>query len=128
LTTIAMPLINLVTNVKLNEDETRLFIVEFTKFCSETIGKLESNFVIDFNYNPYLAKGGTFEPALRLHVISSSNTTPENARKWTDAFFKYFETRLGVPTDRGHLSFTDPGAQFIGVDGMTMEARRAARQ
>jgi len=117
-----MPLVNLVTNVKLDEDKIQSFIVEFTKFCSETTGKPENKFMIDFNYNPYLAKGGTFEPAIRMHVIFTLNKTPENVQKWTDAFFKYFEARLGIPTNRGHFSFTDPGDQYIGVNGMTMAA------
>ncbi|KAN0075402.1 Tautomerase/MIF superfamily [Tylopilus felleus] len=113
-----MPLITLVTNVKLgSEDETRAFVLEFTKFCSETIEKPEDRFSIDFNYNPYLAMKGSFEPAVRMHVMSLYNTTPENAQKWAEAFFNFFESRLGVPKDRGHFAFTDPGDKFIGVRG-----------
>ncbi|KAF8558512.1 hypothetical protein OG21DRAFT_1161101 [Imleria badia] len=110
-----MPLITLVTNVKLSEDETRSFVLRFSKFCSETIEKPEDRFSIDFNYNR------------RSIQQMSRNTTPENAQKWAEAFFKFFEARLGVPPDRGHFVFTDPGDQFIGVGGSTVAALQARR-
>ena len=81
---------------ELDEEETRSFIVEFSKvfvpscacrggaltpafahgkFSSVTIGKPEDQFCIDFNYNPYLAIRGTLEPAVRMHVVRPVSTS-----------------------------------------------------
>ncbi|KIJ63297.1 hypothetical protein HYDPIDRAFT_41142 [Hydnomerulius pinastri MD-312] len=119
-----MPLITLITNL----DQPRLFISKFSKFCSQTIGKPEAEFSVDFNYNPDLTFGGTFDPAIRLHVISLWNTTPENAQQWAEAFFRFFQDELGVPSNRGHMAFTDPGDQFIGYGGTTVSVLRAEKK
>ncbi|EGN96263.1 hypothetical protein SERLA73DRAFT_141568 [Serpula lacrymans var. lacrymans S7.3] len=122
-----MPLITLSTNVQLGVVETKSFVLDFSKFCSETIGKPEAEFSVDFTYNPYLTFGGTFEPAIRLNVISLWNTNPSNAEKWSRAFFKFFEAKLGVPINRGHMAFTDPGDAYIGYNGTTVAALVTAK-
>ncbi|OJA19378.1 hypothetical protein AZE42_13775, partial [Rhizopogon vesiculosus] len=46
---------------------------------------------------------------------------------WTKAFTEFFQEKLGVPSDREHFAFSDPGAEFIGTKGTTVaESLRAA--
>ncbi|KAH7928204.1 Tautomerase/MIF [Leucogyrophana mollusca] len=121
-----MPLLTLITNVKLDDAKIKPFVSEFSKKASEIIGKPEVEFSIDFHYNPNLAFSGTFEPAVRLHVISLWNTNPENAKKWSKEFSEFFLESLGVSSDRGHMAFTDPGDAFLGFKGTTVAALRAS--
>ncbi|OAX37181.1 Tautomerase/MIF [Rhizopogon vinicolor AM-OR11-026] len=123
-----MPLITLTTNVKFDSEEaTKAFVREFSKFCATTIGKDEKVFNVNFLYNPYLAFGGTFDPALMLNVASLFNVNAENAIVWTKAFTEFFEEKLGVPSDREQFAFSDPGAEFLGTKGTTVaESLRAA--
>ncbi|KAH7914050.1 Tautomerase/MIF superfamily [Hygrophoropsis aurantiaca] len=121
-----MPLLTLITNVKLEDAQVRPFVSEFSKKASEVIGKPEAEFSVDFTYNPYLTFGGTFEPAIRLHVMSLWNTNAENSVKWSKAFSEFFTEKLGVPNNRGHMSFIDPGDAFIGFKGTSVAALVAA--
>ncbi|KAJ8591851.1 Tautomerase/MIF [Rhizopogon salebrosus TDB-379] len=105
-----MPLITLTTNVKFDSEEaTKAFVLEFSKYLD-----------VNFTYNPYLAFGGTFDPALMLTTMSLFNRSPENAQVWSKAFSEFFQEKLGVPSDRGLMVFLDPGAEFSALNGTTI--------
>ncbi|KAH7890026.1 Tautomerase/MIF superfamily [Phlebopus sp. FC_14] len=115
-----MPSVTLITNVKLASDEaTKAFVLELSKFCAKTIGKDEKGFHVNFQYNPFLAYGGTFEPAVALTTASLFNTNAENAKIWSKAFSEFFQERIGVPKDRGYMSFVDPDPALLGMRGTT---------
>jgi phenylpyruvate tautomerase len=124
-----MPLISLSTSAKLDsEDAKKTFVSDFSKFCAKTIGKEERAFNIEVNFNPYVLFGGTYEPAIMLKIISLDNVNPTNSKVWAKEFSTFFETKLGVPNDRGLMAFTDPGPAYIGSKGTTVEALREARR
>ncbi|EIW85511.1 Tautomerase MIF [Coniophora puteana RWD-64-598 SS2] len=115
-----MPLVTLIHNVKV--EDTRQLAVDFTNFISETVSKPVTAISLSIVHNPDFAFAATFEPACRLHIINLWNNSPENAVKWSAAFASFFELKLGVPKNRYHIAFEDPGPEYVGALGSTAAA------
>ena len=83
-------------------------------------------------YNETFSFGGSFDPAISLRIVSSSNVTEvtthifmaiqdsldninrEANERYSKAFFDYFQKRLGVTANRGYITFIDPGRENMG--------------
>ncbi|KDQ59605.1 hypothetical protein JAAARDRAFT_33186 [Jaapia argillacea MUCL 33604] len=112
-----MPSLALTTNVQV--PDTRAFVLEFSKLAAETLKKPEQYISINYSYDPNLTFAGTFDPALLLVITSLDNINPEVNDVYSKAFFSYFEKTLGVPGNRGYITFYDPGRSFLGHQGTT---------
>ncbi|EIW85512.1 Tautomerase MIF [Coniophora puteana RWD-64-598 SS2] len=123
-----MPLVTLYHNRKFtSDDQIKTFVSELSKVCAKTIGKDESLFNVNVIYNPYIIFGGkTDEPAFMLNILSIGTNSVPNADtpKWTADISKFLEEKLGIGSDRGYISFRDPGADYIGFGGDTITNNR----
>ncbi|KAI0340511.1 Tautomerase/MIF [Trametopsis cervina] len=113
-----MPSLELKTNVKL--DDPKPLIQELSKYAAETLGKPENFVCVNYLHNENMTWQGTFDPALLLTIISLDNLSPEANIEYSKKFFDFFEKKLGVPSTRGYISFTDSGRDYVGYGGTTM--------
>ncbi|KDQ59606.1 hypothetical protein JAAARDRAFT_626597 [Jaapia argillacea MUCL 33604] len=120
-----MPALQLTTNVQV--PDTQAYVLQFSKLASETLGKPEQFFSINFNYNPTLTFAGTFDPAILLVITCLDALSPEANEKYSKAFFDHFKETLGVPGDRGYITFYDPQAEYIATRGMTVATLRKSQ-
>ncbi|KAI0027977.1 Tautomerase/MIF superfamily [Vararia minispora EC-137] len=113
-----MPKLSLISNVK--PIDVAAFILEFQKFAGATFKSPEAYMATSFEYQQHLCFAGTFEPAFLLTVGSLGNINPENNVAFSKAFFEYLGRTLGVPDDRGYISFHDAGRANVGFKSTTM--------
>lgn len=45
---------------------------------------------------------------------SLDNINPKANEKYSKAFFDFFQEKLGVPANRGYITFSDPGRENMG--------------
>jgi phenylpyruvate tautomerase len=99
---------------------------------AKTLAKPEAYMNVIITYNETFSFGGTFDPAISLRIVSSSNGTEatthifmgiqdsldninrEANERYSKAFFDYFQQRLGVTANRGYITFIDPGRENMG--------------
>jgi len=116
-----MPTLQLTTNVKV--EDAKAFVLELSKLASTTLGKPESFVSVSYTYEEALSFAGTFEPAFLLTIISLGNINQEANVKYSKDFFGFFESKLGVPDNRGYITFIDPGRPNMGYKSSTFGAR-----
>jgi len=114
-----MPSLELKTNVAVKDP--KALVAEFSKFAAETLEKPLAYICVSYEYKEYLAWEGTFEPAFLLNIVSLDNINAEVNEKYSAVFFKFVETQLGVPGNRGYITFIDPGRENIGHQGTTFQ-------
>ncbi|KAF8590507.1 Tautomerase/MIF [Ramaria rubella] len=112
-----MPALVLTTNVKV--DNVKDFVLEFSKLGAKVLGKPEAYISIQYNYDENLSFAGTFDPAFLFVITSLDNINPEANEKYSATFFSYFKEKLGVPGNRGYISFYDPGRANLGFQSTT---------
>jgi len=78
-------------------------------------------------YNETLTFAGTFDPAISLRIDSLDNINRQANEKYSKAFFDFFQKKLGVPADRGYITFIDPGRENMGYNGSTVATIFAAK-
>ncbi|THH21102.1 hypothetical protein EW146_g406 [Bondarzewia mesenterica] len=108
-----MPSLVLTTNVKVADP--KAFALEFSKAGAKILGKPEAYISVSYHYEEILTFNGTFDPALLLNIISLDNISPEKNEVYSKALFEFFEKHLGVSSDRGYITFIDPGRAFLGL-------------
>ncbi|KAJ7460913.1 Tautomerase/MIF superfamily [Mycena galericulata] len=112
-----MPYLELLVNVQIpNETE---FALTFSKAAAEALGKPEKYITVSVAYNKALTFAGTLEPAFALSVISLDNLGPEVNEKYSAILSEFFKSKLGIPNDRGYITFHDPGRGYLGYKGTT---------
>ncbi|KAI0802012.1 Tautomerase/MIF superfamily [Irpex lacteus] len=112
-----MPSLEIKTNVKLADP--KAFLVEFTDFAAETLGKPKQYIVVSYVHQEYFAWNGTFDPAYLLQIVSLGNINPEANVTYSKKFSDFLQQRLGAPADRGYISLIDPGNENLGYTGTT---------
>ncbi|TFY70685.1 hypothetical protein EVG20_g2329 [Dentipellis fragilis] len=112
-----MPSLVLTTNVKVADP--RAFSLEFSKLSAQILRKPEQYISISLQYNEHLTFKGNFDPAFLLVVTSLGNISPEQNEEYSKLFFDYFARELGIPGDRGYITFYDPGNAYLGHQGTT---------
>lgn len=53
-------------------------------------------------------------PNLTTIQISLDNLNPADNENYSKTFFEFFKRKLGIPGDRGYITFHDPGRAFMG--------------
>ncbi|KAI0792798.1 Tautomerase/MIF [Abortiporus biennis] len=107
-----MPSLELKTNVKL--DDPKAFVVEFSKFSAEVLGKPIAYICVSYTYNEYLAWEGTFEPAFLLNIVSLDNISPKLNEEYSEKLFAFVKEKLNIDHNRGYINFSDPGRDHLG--------------
>ncbi|KAJ7574525.1 hypothetical protein C8J56DRAFT_464919 [Mycena floridula] len=49
-----------------------------------------------------------------MQVVSLDNLSPEQHKIYNKAWFDFFQKRLGIPSNRGYITFIDPGRAYLG--------------
>ncbi|KAJ7677245.1 Tautomerase/MIF superfamily [Mycena rosella] len=114
-----MPYLELLVNVPIPNDTE--FALEFSKVAAKTLGKPEAYITVSTSVNKTLTFAGTLEPAFALSVVSLDNLNPEANEKYSAVLSEFFQSKLGIPNDRGYITFHDPGRGYIGFKGTTFE-------
>ncbi|KAF9533575.1 Tautomerase/MIF superfamily [Crepidotus variabilis] len=114
-----MPTLNFVTNIEL--PDRKAFALEFSKFGAKLLGKPEGYISVLVTYNDTLTFAGTFDPAFSLRIDSLDNINPTINEVYSQEFTKFFKEKLGIPNDRGYITFIDPGRANIAFQGTTFE-------
>ncbi|KIJ22737.1 hypothetical protein M422DRAFT_30665 [Sphaerobolus stellatus SS14] len=112
-----MPSLVLTTNVKIADSKE--FSLEFSKLGAQVLGKPEKYISVQYTHNESLTFAGTFDPAALLVITSLDNISPEKNEKYSEAFFNFFQEKLGVSGDRAYITFYDPGRAYLGHQGTT---------
>lgn len=116
-----MPLMRIITNVKINDAEEREKLLQAASSATSTmLGKPESYVMVHVEQNQPLSFGATQEPACLIEVKSlglKEDTTGEMTRRLCDLA----EIHLGVPANRTYIEFTNPPRHLWGFDGHTFE-------
>lgn len=116
-----MPLMRIITNVKINDAEEREKLLQAASSATSTmLGKPESYVMVHVEQNQPLSFGATQEPACLIEVKSlglKEDTTAEMTRRLCDLA----EIHLGVPANRTYIEFTNPPRHLWGFDGHTFE-------
>ncbi|EIM90269.1 Tautomerase/MIF [Stereum hirsutum FP-91666 SS1] len=115
-----MPALELTTNVKVSDP--KAFSLEFSKVAAEVLGKPELYISVAYNYSEFLTFNGSFDPAFLLKITSLNNIEPKVNEVYSKALFAFFEKQLGIPGDRGYITFYDPGLAYLGHKGTTFAA------
>ncbi|KAJ7043043.1 Tautomerase/MIF superfamily [Mycena alexandri] len=112
-----MPYLQFMVNIQVpNETE---FALELSKHGAKTLNKPDALMSVSVTYNKTLTFAGTLEPAFALTVISLDNLNTEENERYSVAFSKFIEEKLNIPSDRGYITFQDPGRGFSGFKGTT---------
>ncbi|KAJ7826642.1 Tautomerase/MIF superfamily [Mycena leptocephala] len=112
-----MPYLELMVNVQIpNETE---FALEFSKVGAKALGKPEAYITTSITFNKTLTFAGTLEPAFALSIVSLDNINPEANEKYSAILSEFFQSKLGIPNDRGYINFCDPGRGYLGYKGTT---------
>ncbi|KAJ7184392.1 Tautomerase/MIF superfamily [Mycena filopes] len=114
-----MPYLELMVNVPLRDEQK--FALEFSKLGAKVLGKPEGYITVSITYNKTLTFAGTFEPAFALTITSLDNLNPEANEKYSLALSEFFQEKLNIPSDRGYITFNDPGRGYLGYKGTTFE-------
>jgi phenylpyruvate tautomerase len=114
-----MPYLDLITNVKLESPALKSFILEFSKFSADTLGKPESYISVSYTHNETLTFNGSFDPAFQLRIVSLGNLDREKNEKYSQALAAFLKEKLSLTGDRGYIVFDDPGNAFVGYTGTT---------
>ncbi|KAI0781402.1 Tautomerase/MIF [Trametes elegans] len=112
-----MPALDLKTNVAVADP--KAFTLAFSKFAAETLKKPESYISVNYTHTDNLTFNGSHEPALLLHITSLDNISPTQNEEYSKAFFAFFKEQLGVPDNRGYITFYDPGRAYLGYKSTT---------
>lgn len=66
-----------------------------------------------------LCFAGSFDPAFIANIYSIGKITPEMNENTSAGLSKFFQEEMGLPNDRGYISFHDMKATNIGWKGAT---------
>ncbi|KAG8925150.1 hypothetical protein FRC02_009890 [Tulasnella sp. 418] len=114
-----MPALILTTNVKIEGDTLKAFIIEFSKVSAEILSKPEYYIQVCYQHNETLTFSGTFEPTFNLHITSLDNINPDVNQVYSAKFSEFLKEKLGLESDRGYITFYDPGREYLGFKGAT---------
>lgn len=113
-----MPALVLTSNVVL--PDSKAFITQFSAFAAKTLKKSEDMVSVSYTHNGTLAFGGTFDPTFVLEIISIGNLDEVQNNEYSKAFFAFLSENLGVPHERGYITFADPGLINMGWKSATI--------
>jgi len=66
-----------------------------------------------------LSFAGTFDPAFTANIYSIGKITPEMNTNTSAGLAEFLEEELGLPSDRGYISFFDMKGTNMGFKGKT---------
>jgi len=66
-----------------------------------------------------LSFAGTFDPAFTVNIYSIGKITPEMNTNTSAGLAEFLEKELGLPSDRGYISFFDMKGTNMGFKGKT---------
>ncbi len=106
-----MPLLSIDTNVKLNTEQAREFIVAASRQVASMLGKPESYVMVKLENNPNMCFTGTTEPLVYAE-LKSLGLPEDETQEYSATLSKLFNSYLRVAADRVYIEFT-PGIRHL---------------
>ena len=75
--------------------------------------------IVKIQDNLCLSFAGTFDPAFTANIYSIGKINPEMNTKTSAGLAEFLEKELGLPSDRGYISFFDMKGTNMGFKGKT---------
>ncbi|KZO95122.1 Tautomerase/MIF [Calocera viscosa TUFC12733] len=120
-----MPHVILSTNVVLPDEKAA--VLQLGEASSRILGKPLQAFLIQYKHDPTLAFAGTFDPAWMLQVYALGIINEEANEAFTKGYWEFAQS-LGLPADRGYITFFDPGWENWAAKGQTLAFRDPKKQ
>ncbi|KAJ7915572.1 Tautomerase/MIF superfamily [Mycena leptocephala] len=97
-----MPYLELMVNVQIpNETE---FALEFSKVGAKALGKPEAYITTSITFNKTSPLREPWSLPLRsASCVSLDNINPEANEKYSAILSEFFQSKLGIPNDRGYI-------------------------
>ncbi|XP_071790104.1 macrophage migration inhibitory factor-like [Asterias amurensis] len=115
-----MPLLEIRTNVK-KQNIPGDFLQTASKTFQETIDKPMQYIAVIVRPDEMMSFGGSTEPCAMVDFISAGKIGGEENKNYSKAIAALME-KLGVPSDRMYIIFTDLARDNVGYKGSTMAA------
>ncbi|KZT59719.1 Tautomerase/MIF [Calocera cornea HHB12733] len=120
-----MPHVILTTNVPVPDE--KALVLQLGEVSSSILGKPVQAFMIQYKYDPTMAFAGSFDPAWMLQIYALGIFGEEANEKFTKGYWE-FAASLGLPADRGYITFFDPGWDHWAARGATLAFRDPKKQ
>ncbi|KAH8919253.1 Tautomerase/MIF [Atractiella rhizophila] len=114
-----MPYLNLIVNFTVPDE--KAFSLAFAKAGGEILGKPEKYMSTSVTTNPSLNFGGSHDKAFQLHITTLGNLSVEKNKEYSKKLSEFLEKELGIKSDRGYITFYDPGNAYLGFGGQTFD-------
>lgn len=113
-----MPYLKLSTNVKIGPELPPQLLADFSRLLSKETGKPERYVMLELAGEKAMLFGGTAEP-LAYAECKSIGLSKAQAGSLSAGIADLLHRRLGVPTDRVYIEFSNCPAEFWGWNGST---------
>ncbi|PVF98438.1 Tautomerase/MIF [Serendipita vermifera] len=113
-----MPFVEVISNVKLEEEKEMEFLKSLSKVAGKITGRLEDYVLASYTYRKTLMFGGTFEPCFQAQIMSGG-LTEDLCPSTSAALAAEIKEKLGIESSRGYIHLVDPPAHTIGFCGTT---------
>eukprot|EP00703_Trepomonas_sp_PC1_P003036 JAP93570.1 Putative macrophage migration inhibitory factor [Trepomonas sp. PC1] len=113
-----MPCIIISSNIKLENEQSQLFIQEASQVLADTMGKPEQYCMVGYQHSN-MVFGGSDKPCAFIQLSSIGNINPSNNSKVAKALSAVVSKHLQVDGNRVYINFTDVKATNWGFNGGT---------
>ncbi|MGP0127722.1 MAG: phenylpyruvate tautomerase MIF-related protein [cyanobacterium endosymbiont of Rhopalodia musculus] len=115
-----MPLIKIKTSVaETNSSIVESLLTSLSFKMAKHFGKPESYVMTAFEPDVQMTFGGTFDPVCYVEIKNIGKMTPEQTKSISKDFCQEIKDKLGVPTNRIYIEFTDAERSMWGWNGGT---------
>ena len=115
-----MPLLSIVTNVSVTENERAEILAAASGTVSELLGKPETYVMVHLTDNAALTFGGSSEPACFMQLKSLS-LPEEETKRFSGRLCDFADAHLGIGSERTYIEFINPPRHMWGYDRRTFQ-------
>lgn len=114
-----MPVIRIETNIKIDDDNKKIFAQKFSALASEILQKPESVMMINLFDGITLCFAGTHEKAAYIE-LKSVGLRPENCGMLSSSICAFIMTELGINPERTYIEFKNLDPAMFGWDSKAL--------
>ncbi|ACK66607.1 macrophage migration inhibitory factor family protein [Rippkaea orientalis PCC 8801] len=115
-----MPFIKVQSSVSTTNSQTiEDLLTSLSSKVAKHLGKPESYVMTMFEPDVKMTFAGTFDPVCYIEVKNIGTMKPEQTKAMSQDFCQEIKDKLGVPTNRIYIEFTDAQRHLWGWNGGT---------
>lgn len=115
-----MPLLNIITNVAVPEEDRDSILVAASSTVAEMLGKPESYVMVHMVDNQTLTFGGSSDAAC-FFQLKSLGLPEDQTTDFSSRLCDFADAHLGVEANRTYIEFTRPPRHMWGYDRHTFQ-------